>query len=300
MEVLGPGECSQAEVADGLLHRVEGRSLARQDRELQKLVKLLRELCGAGHLESPVRGHQSSHPHAVQRQRPGLVDAKNRGGPEGFDRGDAAREDPLAGDSPGAQGQEDRENDGEFLGEHGHRDRQAGEQALEQAPPGARVEQDDQGTDGEADHGESADDAGDLALERALLRHDRLEGFPDPAHLGGRPGCADLCEALPGDDERARENPRCRIPCRTLLPHRALVHGDRLARQKRLVDRKVRQPPDVAVGGDTISLGGDEQVAPHDLAPRDSFLLRITDDLRTGTGEVPELLERPLGPAALK
>ena len=218
VKVLGPRERAQAEFADGLLHRVERRALARQDRELHELVKLVGKRRRAGDLERPVRGDEARHGHPVERQGPRLVDAEDGRGAERLDGRDPARQDALARDPPGAEGEEHRQDHGELLRQHRHRDGQAGEQAFEQAPAGAGVEDDDQHAHREPHRAEPADDAADLALEGAPLLRDRPEGLADAAHLGRRPGRGDLGEALPGDDESAREDPRGRVGGRSRRP----------------------------------------------------------------------------------
>ena len=81
--------------------------------------------------------------HPVHRQRAGLVDAERGRRAERLDGGHPAGQDLVLREPPRAQGEEDRQDDGELLGEHRHPEGQAREEPLQEVAPGEREDGDD-------------------------------------------------------------------------------------------------------------------------------------------------------------
>ena len=122
--------------------------------------------------------------------------------------GDAPGQHVLLRDAPGAEGQEDRQDRRKLVGQDGHRERKPGEEAAEPVRTRDAVGDDDQRAEARADHGETSHEHGGLPLERAALRHQRVQGRPDATHLGARAGGLHDPHAMPVCDQRARVDER--------------------------------------------------------------------------------------------
>jgi hypothetical protein len=64
--------------------------------------------------------------------------------------------------------------------------------------------------------------------------------------------------------------------------------------QKRLVDRDVDPSAQPTVRGDAVSLGEDDEVASHHVAPCDATMRAIADDEGPGARQIAQRLQRPL------
>ena len=153
----------------------------------------------------------------------------------------------LLGDPPGAERQEDGEDDRELLGQRGHRQRDAGQEPLLPhgggVPPREPVDHDHQGAAGEADDragaGPAAPSPSAAGCSRARRRWSALPIF---AELGARiPVARTSATPWPAGDERAGEDERQVVAARAARPgggagrRAALRTGDRLAGEQRLV-----------------------------------------------------------------
>ena len=119
-------------LVEGSLHRVERIALAGQYRVLEqrpsgrgKVPRCRRQIDRLADA-----AHHPSERHLVGGQGAGLVDAQHRRGAQRLDRRHAPGEHAAARDPPGAQGEEDGEDDGELLGQRGHGQRDAGQEPL--------------------------------------------------------------------------------------------------------------------------------------------------------------------------
>ena len=189
VEMLRAGQPARAEIVKGLLHRIEGIALAGEDAELDQFVNALRQgrRWVGGNLAERFAGAQLAHGHLVERQGAGLVDAEDGGGSQRLERRHPSGQHPLPRDSPGAEGQEDRQHGGKLIRHDRHRQRQAGEKGAE--PVGARQAVGDHhcGAENDADGRQPAHQPGRLALERAALRRHRLQRLANRADRRMRP-----------------------------------------------------------------------------------------------------------------
>ena len=118
MEVVGIGELEFAQLMKCLFHGIEGISLAGEDSVLDDPMELFGELCLRIGVQviSRVGNVQFADRHLVLSERARLIDTQHRGGTEGFDGGYSSGQHLSLGKTPCAEGQEDREDNREFLG----------------------------------------------------------------------------------------------------------------------------------------------------------------------------------------
>ena len=309
VKVLGAGEEAVPEMAQRFLHGVERVALARQDPVFQQGVKCLREPRAGGAVrdEGFARGPQPAYRHLVHGQGAGLVGAEHGGGAERLHGRHAARQHAVLRDPPGAERQENGEDDRELLRERGHGHGDARQDPLSPnlggVPPRQPVDHDHQGAEGEADDGKVPHEPPGLPLQRGALRRDALERLADLAEFRARPGREDLGHALPAGDERAGEDERQVVPAG--LPDRLGLRGggladrDGLAGEEGLVGAEVHDGAERGVSRNAVALGEDDDVAADHLAPGDAPLPAVADHQRPRAGQVAQGIERPLGPALL-
>ncbi len=220
----GP-ESSSAKVTNGALHRIERVPSAREDAGLDELPELLakRPVLQRNLVEAGSR-RELAHRHAVLGERARLVDTEHGRRAQAFDRGEATGQDVLARDPPGAERQEDGQDDGKFFGQDRHGQRETCQKTVEPVPPHQPVHNDQGQAEGNRTDGDPAHEAAGLPLETRLLGNDRLEGLPDPADLGARSGCVRAGDGASGDQESSRIDERLVVSPRPAPRRRAGPH----------------------------------------------------------------------------
>ena len=306
MNVLGAAEEPRRGRLDRLVHRVERIALACEHREFEELVEMLGQP-GIGRRRDGdllAAGVQRGERHPVLRQRAGLVDAQHGRRSQHLERRHVSCQHAVAGDAPGAEPQEDGEDDGQLLRQDRHRQRDAGKDRLQPLAVHQPVGERDQHAQSRAPPCDALHDAGGLPLDARGFGPDRREHAADPSQRGLRAGREDARHALALHDERAGEHER-----RLLASRRAhalhgfrrgeLAYRHRFAGEERLVHRKIRRAANHRVGRDAIALGEHEKVADHDLAPGDAPLLAVADHERPRARQITQRLERTLALAFL-
>lgn len=173
-------------------------------------MKRLGQRCaGVGRdVEEAIVSEELSNGHLVERQRAGLVDAEHGGGAERLEGRDPPGQDVLLRDAPGPERQEDRQDRRKLVGQDGHREGEPGQKSAQPVRTGEAVGNDDQRAEARTDHGETSHEHGGLPLERAALRHQRMQGRSDATHLGARARGLHDPHAMPVCDQRARVDER--------------------------------------------------------------------------------------------
>ncbi len=141
VHMLGALQPLVAKVLDGLFHGIERIARRGQHRELGQPVKGFRQMGRAVGAEDGFGCGQPGHRHAVDGERAGLVHRQYRDRTQRLHSGHAPREHLLERDAPRPQRQEHGEDHRDFLGQDGHGQRNAREQALQQrlvVPPPAQ------------------------------------------------------------------------------------------------------------------------------------------------------------------
>jgi len=278
------------------VHRVEGLLLAGQLRGFEQGVEGLRQRHLTGAPAVPLRvlaPHQFGHRHAVLGQRAGLVGGQHGGRAERLDHRGAPRQHALARQPPGAHRHEDGEDEHELLGQHRHRQRDAGQQAGQPVAALRSVEQHHQRAQRQAGEREQAHQRADLRLQRRGRAFDRGQRAADAAEGGGRPGGVDARQPPAAGQQRAGED-AAGVARAGLLGHR-----QRFAAEQRFVGLQVVRLDQRRIGGDAVAFAQHQQVAAHHLAPGDAQLLPVADHQRTRAAEIAQRLERALAAALL-
>jgi hypothetical protein len=213
---------------------------------------------------------------AVLGDRPGLVDAQDRGGAERQDGAGLAGEYAVARQTPGADREEDREHHRQFLGHRAHRQRDAGERRFEPVVVAREVQQSEEHRQRGADKGEASGETGEGILERRARPMGAGEGGADLADPAARAGGGRFAQPLAGEYQRAGEHEGGlvaagrRIACRerTLCAH--LAHRDRLAGQRGFIDDEAGTLAHDAVRGHAVPRGEHDHVAGYDLRGGDA------------------------------
>ncbi|MNS39976.1 hypothetical protein D3C72_722770 [compost metagenome] len=198
----GPGGCDQ-----GPVHRVVARSGAGANGGFQQGASRGISPPGADRPAAPLRPH-SRQPHAVFRQGARLVDAQKRRASEGLHHGRSAHEDVLLRQAPRAQGHEDGQHHGEFLGDQGDRQSEARQGAAQ--PVLARRRVDDGHHSAEYDRQEPGH--ADQTPRRLLQGRRRLpflaQRLADAAHRRAGSRLHHLGDPVARHDQGSGEQPR--------------------------------------------------------------------------------------------
>ena len=123
----------------------------------------------------------------------------------------------------------------------------------------------------------------------------------DFADLASRANGGHFRQSGASHHERTREYlgqvvaPRpLRSGLRAIVP-RDLAHGYGFASQGQFVGLQILALQQHRVGRNPVSLGKDDEVAPHDVAAGDPLALTVANDQRAGAGEVAQCLQNALG-----
>ena len=241
--------------------------------------------------------------HSVLRKGAGFVRADDRGAAQRLDRRQAADERVLLHHPLHADGEDDRHDGGQSLGNRGDGQRDRRHKDFQHVD--ARKQSHDE-NDGA---GEQRHDAQILAELRQLLLQRRLplvlafKQAGDAAHLGLHPGC--------GDDGRRRAvgdaAPRVHH-IHAVAERRFLVHGgvgvlfcrNRLAGQRRLLAFQARAAQQPRVGGDEVARFQLQNVAGHQQRSVDDLLPAVAQHARMRGGHAFERVQRLFGLAFLQ
>ena len=132
MHMLGARQPVMAEALDRLFHRIERVARRGQHRKLDQMVKVLGQFAGLVWDKAGIGGGQLGYGHAVDRQRAGFVHRQHGDRAQRLDRRDAPRQHLLLRQTPRTQRQKHGQDDGDFLRQNRHRQRNAGQQAVQQ------------------------------------------------------------------------------------------------------------------------------------------------------------------------
>ena len=268
----------------GLFHRVVGVHLAAQAHRLaQRVVVALRR-------------PRLLHGHLVHGDGARLVHAKHADRAQRLDRGEFADQRILLREPPRAHGEEHRQNDGEFLGDHRHRQRDAGEHAFDQPRAQHVVGQIEIGDRADQREQHRRDPGAHLdQLARLLLKRRGILGR-------GRDVQADLAVLGRGADfvhlhhRRALRDQRARVAV-VLAPvvgggfhsaQRAFPHALGLAGQRALVHAQVARVQDHAIRGNLHALAQQHDVPRHQVDAGDVTLFSVADHTHMRRGQVLE------------
>ncbi len=272
-----------------LFHRVVGLGLARHAHDLVEV------------LFFAVRRPCFPDGHFILRDRAGLIHAEDGNRAERLHRGEFSHQRVFSGQPPGAHGEEHREDDREFLRDHRHGQRDAGEDAFDQPVPEEMVGDVQPGgaADQRAQHGgddrAEPDQPAGLFLQRrrvpGRVRHVRA----DLPVFGRRPDFLDADRRAALQDHGAGITPVAPPEIR-LLPPRGAGGGFPdalgLAGQGGFVDAKVVCPDDLPVGRDFDALEKQHQVARDQIGAVDRLFFAVPDHPDLRRGKVFQGLER--------
>ena len=319
VQVLGIGQEAVTEIVKGLLHRIERVDLACQNRHLHQGMEGFGQLAVSHRvqcqsiLELDSTGGQMRHRHAVLSQRAGLVTAQHGGRAERLDRVDAPGEHAFLGQPTRPEGREHRQHDRVLLGQHRHRQGDAGQQGLQPVTLDQPVHEHQHQAERQRQQGQVAHQPRGLLLQRRTLVLHFAERGADAADLAARASGCHTRQRVPLNDQRAgvdhglvvaaRRNP-CAVgrprQCSQFVRKRhtfADRHG--LARQQRLVRPNAVRRHEQGIGRNAVALAQLEQVAVHHVAPGDALRLAISDDQRAWAGEIAQGFDGALGLAFL-
>lgn len=243
---------------------------------------------------SPKRGHG----HAIGRDRAGLVDAHQGGAAQRLDPRGPPHQHPVTGQAPGAQGQEDRQDDGKLLGDQGDRHGDPGKRALDPQAAKKPVGQDHEPGEAERQGPDPDDDPAGRPLQRRAAFVDQRQGGADPPQRGPRAGGLDPERPLAGDDERSGEDAVGQLS----VPGgrgAAAGDGDGFAGQGGFVDPEDVGAEQNAVRRRALALGQQDEIAPHQVTGWDGDDLAVAHHPRGGVREIAQRLERRLAPRLL-
>ena len=312
VQVLGAAEGALGELGEREVHRVGAFGRAGEEAELDQRVDLLGQLGGrrrsTSRSASAVTRRRMRHP--VLGERAGLVGAEHGDRAQGLDRGRAPGQHAVAGDAPGAEREEDGEDDRQLLGQERHRqgDARTGSRAASR-PRSARGSRPARPT------------APGRAMARRVTRRatSRSSGVlvvsisPSAAPIwpSSEAGpvatisASGVAGRRPGSRRRGRRGAAVAAgrPERRGLGRQVgrglLDDRHRLAGEERLVDRGRRAGAHQGVGGDAVALGDQDDVAGHQQAGVEAGPGAVAADHGVRARQVAERVERALGPALL-
>ena len=225
-------------------------------------------VAGAGQRQHPRTRVHRGHGHRVAGQGAGLVRADHADGAQGLHRGQPADDGVAPGHALHADGQRDGHDRRQALRDRGHGQTHRGQEHLRR---GVIAHQD---AEGEAGAGKDQDGGREPAAELGHLPQQR-RGEPlhpghqgaDAADLGAGPGGDDDAGALAMGHQGARIGHAAAIRQGGLRRQRgdALVHRDRFAGQRRLLDLQSLGPQNPQVRRDLVAGLQLHQVAGHQL-----------------------------------
>ena len=161
------------------------------------------------------------------------------------------------------------------------------------------IENDDNQAQDQPQHCDSPDQAPDLFLQTGFFDIDRLECLSNLTHLGLDARGPDPGNALPLNHHRSREDEGkvfaagASHSLNSVPDH--FSDGDGFAGQQRLIGGQVIRLDHDRIGGNSITLGQNDQVIRDDVPARDTDSLSITDHERARAGKITQGFQRPLG-----
>ena len=290
-------------------HRVEGSVRARPRREPSQRSRP-RGKAGRAIRVQPQHGAigiaQLRDRHAVLGQRARLVGAEHRGRAQRLDGSSAAGQHPDPGDAPGAHDGEHRQHQGEFLGQHGHGERDAAQRGLHPITLQQPIENGRQHADPDAQRRDAAREPRGFRAKPRRLAFDGAKRMADPAKLRRAAGGGHTGQPLPADQHRAGiDEGKVVAPGPPGLRGRVARRSDRFADRDAfageqgfvgLQRHRLQQDP---VRGQAIALSQHQQVADDDLAARNPPALAIAHHQRARARQIAQRLKRALGPCFL-
>ena len=223
---------------DALVDRVEDRAAG--------------VVAGAGHLVARAARVDHAYGHLVLRERAGLVGADDGRGAERLDRGELAHDGAALGHALHAEGERDRRDGREPLGDGGDREAHGLEEELVPRPPALHVPaQEEQPREPQAGPEDALAECLELLLEgrRAVAR--AVDQLGELAELRVHGGRHDHRAPASADDARPDEEHRRAVPEGRVVRDggaRILLHRHALARQRALLGGEVRRLEQARVG----------------------------------------------------
>ena len=249
----------------------------------------------SGHLVLAGLGHDACRRHLVAGQRAGLVGADDRHRAQRFGGRQAADDGMARRHALHADGQRDRHDRRQALGDGRYRDADHHHEGVADGVVAEEEgEEEDQRRDDQNAGGELAGKTVHLADERRLQRFDRAKQDADAAEFALPAGGSRDADALAGGDERAGKGHRLAIADGGLRVdrHGRLVGRHRFAGEDRFVDAE-------AAGADQADIGrhagpglDEHDVAGHDRIGSNGDAVAIAQDRRLGVDHAADRLER--------
>ena len=256
-------------VVERHLHRIDRRRRAGQCRGIDQRVIGIGDSVARRNGNGADRRPQPSDGHPVLGQRARLVGTEHHCRAERLDRRGATREHAHARDPPRAHRQEDGQDDGEFLRQQRHADRDPRKQRLQPIAARYAEQQDDRHGEHRSARRRDANDPRDLTAQSRRLELQHRERSPDPPYLARRP-CRDHArDAAASRDHRAGVDERLIVPARDrrgigiLNDSRPLTDGRGFAAEQGFIRGDVIRFDQHGICGDSITLPQQQDIPPY-------------------------------------
>ena len=285
------------------LDRVQRLRAAGQHGHIQHLAQAVGQGRAVGRIAARAGAPHPAQCHPVFGQGAGLVDAQHRGRAEDFDRGKAPRQHMAAREPPGADGRKDRQDDGELLGQHGHRQRHPGQQGLQPVAATQAQQQHQQQAHADPAHRQAPRQAACFLLQAAGRRRDPAKRGADTPQFGMQAGGPHPRHPVALYHQGAGEDPWQVVAARgarhAVGRAMRLADGNRLAGQQRFVGQHAAGFEQQGVGGYPVAFREKQEVAADQRARGDAQLPAVAHDGGGGGAEIAQRLQRALGAAFL-
>ncbi len=185
--------------------------------------------------------------------------------------------------------------------EHRHAKRNPGEQCVEPPATQRAVEQHRQDTHNGTNCTEHPDDSSRLHLQPRGFGFHRTQRLANLSDFAVRADGDHFADRGPTHNQRTRKYIRQVIAAGPALvrynvvPAGNLAYRYGLARQQRFVGLHIVTANKNRIGRDAIALYELDDVAAHDLAPRNAFARAVANHQRARTGQVAQRLQHPFG-----
>ena len=239
--------------------------------------------------------------HLVAGERAGLVGVDDRRRAEGLDRGQAAHDGAPARHAPDADGQGDRDDRRQALGDRGDRQRDGGEHGVCHGKAAKQAQREEEhGHDDDCSRQPPAEDR-DLARQRRLGLRGLPEQRGDPPELGAVAGGDD--DGRPdavGGERAAVDHAGPVAEFRSVLDRLGpLLRGHGFPGQGRLVDLESLGGEDPGVGRHLVPRREEHHVAGDQIVGRDLDAPAVAERGRPPGDEAREGLYLLAGPVLL-
>ncbi len=240
--------------------------------------------------------------HLVERERAGLVRADHRGAAEGLDGRELLHDRAIARHATHAQRQRDGNDRRQSLGDRRDRERDGGEQDLDQGLCARKAQQEDRADERARDPRKTLAERIELALQWRGPRFRLVEQSGHAPHFRGHARGRDQRFDPSARDHRVHEDHVAALAERRI--HRDDCLGDlghrvRLAGEGRLGDLGVVGREHASIGGHTVAGFEQHQVARHQLRGADLLHAAVAAHARHRRKHLLQRGERRFGPVFL-